>query len=188
MKEKVSSGFFLKTATADDMQIVHDMAEVVFRHTYENILTSEQIDYMIDWMYSIESLNKQLDEGHAYHIAFAGTVPCGYMSVRKEGRDEAGVEVYHLEKIYVMPQYHGKGLGRLLFNLALEYVTDSLSSDDKSSSARIELNVNRNNPSLDFYLHMGMKIIRQGDFPIGNGFYMNDYIMGLDLPLQESNS
>ena len=45
----------------------------------------------------------------------------------------------------------------------------------------MELNVNRNNPALGFYEHMGMKKVREGDFPIGNGYYMNDYIMGLDI-------
>ena len=28
---------------------------------------------------------------------------------------------------------------------------------------------------------MGMRKLREGDFPIGNGYYMNDYIMGLDI-------
>jgi len=53
----------------------------------------------------------------------------------------------------------------------------------KSSSVggtRIELNVNRNNKAVSFYEHLGMKIARQGDFPIGKGFYMNDYIMSID--------
>ena len=29
--------------------------------------------------------------------------------------------------------------------------------------------------------HMGMRKRREGDFPIGNGYYMNDYIMGLEI-------
>ena len=28
---------------------------------------------------------------------------------------------------------------------------------------------------------MGMRRLREGDFPIGNGYYMNDYIMGLEI-------
>ena len=39
----------------------------------------------------------------------------------------------------------------------------------------------RNNKALQFYEHMGMRKLREGDFPIGNGYYMNDYIMGLDI-------
>ena len=45
----------------------------------------------------------------------------------------------------------------------------------------MELNVNRNNKALQFYEYMGMRKLREGDFPIGNGYYMNDYIMGLDI-------
>ena len=45
----------------------------------------------------------------------------------------------------------------------------------------MELNVNRSNRALHFYERMGMRRLREGDFPIGGGFYMNDYIMGLDL-------
>lgn len=47
--------------------------------------------------------------------------------------------------------------------------------------ARIELNVNRNNPAIGFYNRLGFRILRQGDFDIGHGFYMNDYIMGMEL-------
>ena len=45
----------------------------------------------------------------------------------------------------------------------------------------MELNVNRNNKALQFYAHMGRRKLREGDFPIGNGYYMNDYIMGLEI-------
>ncbi len=68
--------------------------------------------------------------------------------------------------------------------------TAAVSSSAKPSSTSrkcipdlvmMELNVNRNNKALQFYEHMGMRKLREGDFPIGNGYYMNDYIMGLDI-------
>lgn len=45
----------------------------------------------------------------------------------------------------------------------------------------MELNVNRSNRARGFYERMGMKKLREGDFPIGEGYFMNDYIMGIDL-------
>ena len=45
----------------------------------------------------------------------------------------------------------------------------------------MDLNVNRNNKALHFYEHLGINKLREGDFHIGNGYYMNDYIMGLEL-------
>ncbi len=161
-------------AGENDLPVIHDMAQIVFRHTYLDILSPQQMDYMMEWMYSLPNLHKQLSEGHVYFIAYISGRPCGYMSIQKEGID-SGIMVFHLQKIYVMPSEQGKGVGKLLFNQAVDYVTNTF------LPSRIELNVNRNNNAVGFYRHIGMRILREGDFHIGEGFYMNDYIMGLDI-------
>lgn len=169
--------YSVKMAAEDDLQSIHDMAEIVFRHTYRDILSPEQMEYMMEWMYSLPNLRRQLEDGHVYYIAYDGDSPCGYVSVQPDHIDEDGTEVFHLQKIYVLPSEQGTGLGRLLFNTATDFVL----SQAVKSPVRIELNVNRNNPAVGFYEHLGMSILRQGDFHIGNGFYMNDYIMGIDI-------
>ena len=181
----------VQKAKAEDMKCIRDMAEIVFRHTYCDILSAEQIDYMMDWMYSPASLRRQLDEGHIYYIAFRDCVPCGYASVQQEGVCDDGRHRFHLQKIYVLPSEQGTGVGRMLLDTVLGHVRTSVRADaetriadsetDHQVGAVIELNVNRNNPAINFYSRFGFKILRQGDFHIGNGFYMNDYIMGLEL-------
>ena len=186
---------------------IHDMAQVVFRHTYREILSPEQMAYMMDWMYSPANLQKQLDEGHVYYIAYRDGKACGYVSVQHAGIADDGRLLFHLQKIYVLPPEQGHGLGRALFDRAVAHVRESVHGREvahvqesvhvrestggfeavgrhetsEKCKARIELNVNRNNPSIGFYHHLGLRILRQGDFHIGNGFYMNDYIMGLEL-------
>jgi ribosomal protein S18 acetylase RimI-like enzyme len=167
----------IRRAVKDDLQTIHEMADVVFRETYKTILSAEQMEYMMDWMYSIPNLEKQVALGHTYYIAWNGVEPQGYVSVRKDSMDADGTEVWHLEKIYVMPSAQGSGLGHKLLDTVKQHVIDNKST----AKARIELNVNRNNPAVGFYRHQGLKILRQGDFPIGKGFFMNDYIMGLDV-------
>ena len=76
-----------------------------------------------------------------------------------------------------MPEWQGRGVGELLFKQAHEYASEN----KNTAKARIELNVNRYNKAVGFYLRMGMEIACEGDFPIGEGFYMNDYIMSLEL-------
>ena len=164
-------------AGQSDLQTISDMAEVVFRHTYRDILSPEQMEYMMDMMYSMPNLHKQIEEGHHYYIAYEGETPRGYVSVQREGADAEGVEVFHLHKIYVMPDAQGKGVGMKLFNRAADHVREAC--DGKP--ARIELNVNKYNKSVEFYRHIGMRVLLEEDFPIGNGFYKTDYIMGLDL-------
>ena len=187
----------IEKASGEDIMCIHDMAQVVFRHTYREILSPEQMEYMMDWMYSPANLQKQLDEGHVYYIAYRDGKPCGYVSVQPEGIADDGSLLFHLQKIYVLPSEQGHGLGRALFDHAVAHVREAVLAREaahvqevaggcteecvEGCGARIELNVNRNNPSIGFYHHLGLHILRQGDFHIGNGYYMNDYIMGLEV-------
>ena len=164
-------------AHSEDIMHIRDVADVAFRHTYKTILSPEQMEYMMDWMYSPANLRKQFDQGHIYFIAYDGDRPCGYVSVQPDGTSEDGMMLFHLQKIYVLPSEQKRGLGRMLFEKAVSFAKEA----SGSRPARIELNVNRNNPAIGFYRHLGLEILRQGDFHIGNGFYMNDYIMGIDL-------
>lgn len=53
---------------------------------------------------------------------------------------------------------------------------NSLPETIHPSPFTIELNVNRHNPAVGFYKHMGFHEHATRDFHIGNGYYMNDYI------------
>lgn len=159
-------------ATTEDIPVIRQLAEQAFPDTYREILSPEQIDYMMEWMYSAESLVRQMEEGHVFYIAYDGDgVPVGYVSIQPEGKD-----VYHLQKLYVLPERQGEGIGRQLFSTAVSEVKRLC-----PEARRMQLNVNRHNKAYDFYCRMGMRKVDEGDFPIGGGFYMNDYIMGLDL-------
>ena len=164
--------FTIRKATLEDITLIHQMAWVVFPHTYKTILTSEQIEYMMEWMYSEKNLLKQMEEdGHIYYLAMKGDEPAGYLSIQPEGE-----HVFHLQKIYVLPSYQGCKLGKLLFEQAIKAIKEI-----HPAPCQMRLNVNRENKAVTFHQKMGMTKVDEGEFPIGNGFYMNDYIMGLDI-------
>ncbi len=164
--------FTIRKATLEDIHLINQLAKEVFPATYKDILTPEQIDYMMDWMYSPENLKKQMtEEGHIYYIAYEECEPAGYVSIQPEEED-----LYHLQKIYVIPYYQKSHLGKLLFQQAIKGIKEL-----HPAPCRMELNVNRENPALGFYQHMGMEKVREEDTHIGNGFYMNDYIMEISI-------
>lgn len=164
--------FLIRKADISDIGLINKLAWQVFPDTYKDILTKGQSDYMMEWMYSPENLRKQMEEeGHIYYIAYEEGEPAGYVSIQPEGRD-----LFHLQKIYVLPHFQKCGVGKHLFRQAITTIKEL-----HPGPCRMELNVNRNNPALGFYEHMGMKKVREGDFPIGSGYYMNDYIMGIDI-------
>ena len=163
----------IRKATVDDIVLIQALAKQTFPATYKEIISQQQIDFMMDWMYSLSSLRSQMMElGHSYFIAYDGSKAVGYVSVQPQGTD-----VYHLQKIYVLPDCQGHGYGKQLFLYTVEVVR----SLHPAGPCRIELNVNRQNIALQFYQKMGMYKISEGDFEIGNGYYMNDYIMALDV-------
>ena len=173
----------LKTQT-DGIPVIRMLADVAFRHTYRDILSPKQIEYMMDWMYSEESLLRQIvQDGHQFFIASIDDKPVGYVSVSCDEPAD-GLDVFHLQKLYVLPAYQGQGIGGRLFHTVLDYLNEI-----HPQPCRLVLNVNRNNKAFGFYKKMGMSILRQGDFPIGNDYYMNDYILYLDrIPLHRCPS
>lgn len=161
-----------RKATINDCTLIHSLASIAFPATYQEILSSEQLDYMMEWMYAPTNIRKQMEEeGHVYFIAYLDGEACGYLSVQQQ--EEA---VFHLQKIYVLPHFQGKHVGGYLFEQAIGYIKEV-----HPAPCLMELNVNRDNKALHFYERMGMRKLREGNFPIGSGYYMCDYIMGLDI-------
>jgi len=161
-----------RKAVLSDCRLIHELAWQIFPETYKNILSREQIEYMMEWMYSEQNLRRQmLEEGHVYFLAYREERCIGYVSVQPESE-----HVFHLQKIYVLPSEQGTHGGRYLFQVAVDYIRRV-----HPEPCEMRLNVNRSNKALGFYRHMGMRIDCAGDFPIGNGYYMNDYVMTLAL-------
>ena len=161
----------IRRAVETDCGLIRSLADEVFPATYREIITPSQMDYMMKWMYAPEVLRREMRTGVAWFFASSDSEPCGYLSVQQEAE-----ELFHLQKIYVLPRFQGLGAGEFLFRHAVEYVRSV-----HPAPCTMELNVNRSNRAVHFYEKMGMRKLREGDFPIGDGYYMNDYIMGLEI-------
>lgn len=162
----------LRKAKEADLPIIQAIGTTTYGPTYVPLLGQEQVDYMLEKFYSIASLRQQLIEGHTFIIAQEGQKDIAFVSYSR--LDEDGHLAVKLHKLYVLPEAHGKGLGKLLMNEVRDKAIDL-------GAKGLVLNVNRYNKALDFYQKAGFKIKETVDIEIGNGFFMNDYI--LELPL-----
>lgn len=152
-------------ATNADIPIIQHIVKEVWPVTYGKILSEEQITYMLGLIYSNEALLKQMNENHKFYILKEFDEPTGFIDIQKIDSNKS-----KLHKIYLLTKFQGSGYGKILmqlaFDKALEYRTPIL-----------QLNVNRYNPALDFYRKFGFEIVDEVDIPIGNNFFMNDYVM-----------
>lgn len=161
----------LRKATEKEIEIIQDIANSTWYNTYADYLSAEQIEYMLDKMYSKDVLLSQFEEGHVFLIAEEDEKELGYAGFSVL---DPATGSYKLHKLYVLPQMHGKGVGKLLLN---EVINTIRALGAKS----IELNVNRNNKAADFYKSAGFEIKESVNIDIGEGFFMNDYVMARTL-------
>ena len=168
--------FTYRRATTDDIELIRSIAKVAFPATYSTIISAEQIDYMMEWMYSAKKLQQEISGNITYLLAEVDGRTVGYLSFGPdEGTAAPGQgRLFHLHKIYLLPEAQGGGNGKRLFMAGEREMR-------LAGATAFELNVNRGNPALGFYRHLGMQLSRSGDFDIGGGFFMNDHIMRKEL-------
>jgi len=155
----------VKKVGKEALPVIQNLANIIWPATYSELVTPQQVDYMMELIYSNSSLQKQIEKGHQFIIAYDDDKAVAFASYSAR---EDNPEVYKLHKIYILPNQQGKGIGKQL----IDYI-----KNDIIPASSLQLNVNRNNKALQFYQKIGFKIIAEEDIDIGNGFYMNDYIM-----------
>ena len=152
-----------------DFETIRRIAFETWPDAYGKIVTQEQLDYMLEKIYNITSLQHQQEIlGHRFILAVdENNAAIGFASFSTYENQH---NHHRLHKLYVLPKQQSKGIGKLL----LEAIYSEIR---KNGAGSIELNVNRYNNALAFYQKLGYEILREEDIDIGEGFFMNDYIL-----------
>lgn len=154
------------TATIDDLEEIQMIARRIWPVSYKNIISPEQIDFMLEKMYGVDSLKKQmLEQGCEFLLIKPNERSVGFASY---GMNEAGI--WRLHKLYVDVDQHGRGYGKQL----LQEVCIRIAA---RGGYEVELNVNKYNPANDFYRANGFTLRREEVLDIGNGFVMDDFVL-----------
>ena len=156
----------IRPATEADIPLLRDLAQRIWRECYHGIITAEQIEFMLDWMYSEEEMRRQITAGVPWEIAELDGEPVGYLSWQRE--DDGRVKI---SKLYVLPQHQRRGLGKQML--------DHISEQARALGAHaMWLQVNKHNErAIGAYLKAGFHIEKEAVFDIGGGFVMDDYLM-----------
>ena len=154
-------------ATANDVATIRRLAVDSWWPAYGSYLPHGQINLMLENQYAEAVLKRQLDEGHGFLLAYRRGLPVGFAGLREMVED--GMSAIRIEKLYILPDEQGKGIGRALLATVDEYAR-------KRCASYLELNVNRNNPAKGFYEKLGFLVVREVDIPY-HGYVLNDYVM-----------
>ncbi|MBE7175632.1 MAG: GNAT family N-acetyltransferase [Mucilaginibacter polytrichastri] len=161
----------IREAAPADAKLIRTIAEDTWWPAYSDILSAEQIRFMLDEIYETDKIATQILSGEQTYILLCenGTEK-GFAAYSPRSSEP---DIYKLHKIYCLPETRGKGFGRIL-------IDDVAARVQRAGKAILELNVNRFNPAKSFYEKMGFTVIYEEDIPIGP-YFMNDFVMRKEL-------
>lgn len=151
-------------ASFSDIETLRNLAQKIWSQAYSKLLSPSQITYMLNWMYSVATIKKELQEGVIWEIIFDESTPIGFISLTIEDSS------LKLNKLYIDPEFHGKGIGQL----SIEHVKQVGRANGLKS---LYLTVNKgNNKAIRAYEKAGLIRTDSKVFDIGEGYVMDDYI------------
>ncbi len=157
--------FHVVKIDVSQVHLIHDLVHQIYYPTYRNILTKDQIDFMLEQSYTVAALQKALLMDQDFYVlkSLDGT-DLGFMALK-----DATNDILRIEKLYLLPNAQGMGAGKFFISFA--------SSIAKEFGKKfLELNVNRANNAYYFYLKQGFKVTQEIDIPY-YGYILDDYIM-----------
>ena len=162
----------IQKAGIKDIDLVQELAFSIWPDAYGSILSNDQLNYMLELIYSKDALTKQIESGHQFILVCENDIAVGFASYSP--KITGNLAIFRLHKLYVLPNQQGKGTGKLLLNFIIEKIKEE-------GATILELNVNRHNKAFHFYTKLGFTISKEEDIDIGNGYFMNDYVMELKM-------
>ncbi|MDC1194150.1 GNAT family N-acetyltransferase [Crocinitomicaceae bacterium] len=150
-----------------DLEEISKLASVIWPSAFKEILSEDQSKFMLEWMYNIETLEKKMDNGHLFYLTKETQTNVGFVGLQPDFPEKGKLRIH---KIYLSQEYHGKGIGIWMMD-QVEKLAQTMSLN------YLHLNVNRYNKATEFYKKGGFEILFSEDIDIGNGYFMNDFVM-----------
>ena len=162
---------FVSLRSAEALARVRAIADDVWPKTFREILSPEQIVYMMKMMYAPDVMEKELANGFLFDLLVVDGCDAGYMVYAP--CDEP--ETMKLHKLYLLKEYQGKGYGQKM----LRHVAEAARNAGFRS---LILAVNKQNVKAQkAYERFGFHQYKSVQIDIGNGFIMDDYWLRYDL-------
>jgi ribosomal protein S18 acetylase RimI-like enzyme len=161
---------------ADIAELVQLAREIWHQH-YPSIITVEQIEYMLAQRYHPDVICAQLAGDTAWWDKLVLDGAMIAFTAYELGKHPHEMK---LDKLYVRYDLRGRGYGSRL----IRHVEGAAW---QRGSRRMSLQVNKHNASaIAAYRRNGFDVVESAKFDIGNGFYMDDYVMAKDISPQSA--
>nr|AIA13260.1 Acetyltransferase (GNAT) family [uncultured bacterium] len=167
----------IKKATLKDIDQLHKISRQTFFETFSAGNTEENMKKYLDEVFSVEKLTDELNnENSTFYFAELDNNIIGYLKLNSgqsqtELKDDKALEI---ERIYVLQEFHGKKVGQLLYEKAMQIAR-------QTNADYVWLGVwEENARAINFYKKNGFVEFDKHIFKLGND-EQTDIMMRLRL-------
>jgi ribosomal protein S18 acetylase RimI-like enzyme len=172
MKMSSNERSYIAAASPEDAEAIARLAREIWYLHYPGIITVSQIDYMLAQRYQPATIAAQISANEAWWDKLeVGSRLAGFAGYEPG----AAAGAVKLDKLYVHPRVQGCGYG-----YALVRHVQARSHERGFSSLYLQVNKG-NTASIAFYRKAGFAVTDQVKVNIGNGYYMDDFVMSKPL-------
>lgn len=167
----------IRKTTNDDLVELQTIGKQTFFETFADQNTDGDMQKYLDNNLSLNKLKDELsDENSAFYFASTDNKVIGYLKInfglaQTEIKDKSAIEI---ERIYVLKEFHGKKVGQILYNKAIEIAK-------QTKAAYVWLGVwEKNHRAINFYKKNGFLEFDKHIFKLGDD-EQTDIMMRLEL-------
>ena len=168
---------YIRKATITDLKILKEIGKRTFIETFASENSSENMTEYLESAFTTEKLMSELTNMNSefYFAEMEGEV-VGYLKVNfNDSQTELKVSnALEIERIYVLKEFHGKKVGQILYDKAIEIAKNK-------NLKNVWLGVWEQNPrAIRFYEKNGFKVFDKHIFKLGED-EQTDIMMKLEL-------
>ena len=154
----------IRKVTLADIEALQQIGRVTFSETFSDSNSEENMAKYLEEGFAIDKLTKEVcNTASLFYFALLNNQAVGYLKLNTgNAQTEAEVErALEIERIYVLANYHGKKVGQLLYNKAMQVAQEL-------NSTYVWLGVwEKNHKAIRFYQKNGFVAFDKHIFKLG---------------------
>ena len=161
-----------------DAETISILAQKTFLESHSHSASTEDINQYILKQYSVSALKKNLAaSANLYYIIYNKDEAVGYSKIvlNSPFENHKNINSTKLDRIYILENYYGKGLGKELLTFNLDLARSNGQSDIWLYTWK------ENHRGISFYKNIGFEIIGSHDFKISETHVNPNHLMLLSL-------
>ncbi|MCX6207126.1 MAG: GNAT family N-acetyltransferase [Bacteroidetes bacterium] len=169
--------FEIRKVGINELEQLQHIGRQTFSETFSQGNTEENLAKYLEEGFSVQKLTTELNNANSeFYVAMYNNQVIGYLKLnfgqsQTEIRDEKSLEV---ERIYVLKEFQGKNIGKLLYEKAIQVATDK-------NAEYVWLGVwEENQRAINFYKKNGFVEFDKHIFKLGDD-EQTDIMMKLEL-------